>query len=330
MNFKELTMTFLATAIFLSLFNTEVSGRVVPKKESSEESQDPPESLTSNQNTEDVSTSKLESLPSDGEQFSIQTNQIVQSSSSPQTAPSEDETSSTVDLVGLPQELVLDLVAPLTSLDGSQAAGKKSATVYDHLMSLRDNLLGDPSPDDSKGQDFIEPSVAIASNTGNVNIDFHYNPVYTVYGHLNSMKDYLLGNSNSSSQMFQEPPEALKKAQDAFNANLDLVLRGVMEGMLPKVERIRREADSERRTFIDVFINFLGALMGRQQCSEIIACRTGKFVGYQVPGAGVIMMIMESLIPQSIRAWFNVVKTAVMDRSDNCDVEYLCTLVDDQ
>ena len=41
------------------------------------------------------------------------------------------------------------------------------------------------------------------------------------------------------------------------------------------------------------------------------------------------MMIMENLIPGSIRSWFNVVKTAVMDRSDNCDVEYLCTLVDD-
>jgi len=325
MHFKE--MTILATAIFLSLSLTEVTARVVPKKASSDESPNSPESLTSNQNAEDVSTSKPE-------KFSIQTNEIIDSSSRPKVGLSEDETSASVDLLGLPQELALDLVAPLTSLDDSlappsKAGGKKAGTVYDHLMSLRDNLLGDSS-DDSRAGDLMEPSVAIASNTGNVNIDFHYNPVYTVYGHLNSMKDYLLGNSNSSSEMFQEPPEALKKAQDAFNANLDLVLRGVMEGMLPKVERIRREADSERRTFIDVFINFLGALMGRQQCSEIIACRTGKFVGYQVPGAGVIMMILESLIPQSIRAWFNVVKTAVMDRSENCDVEYLCTLVDDQ
>ena len=42
------------------------------------------------------------------------------------------------------------------------------------------------------------------------------------------------------------------------------------------------------------------------------------------------MMILENLIPHSIRSWFNVVKKAVMDRSDNCDMEYLCTLVDDQ
>ena len=60
-----------------------------------------------------------------------------------------------------------------------------------------------------------------------------------------------------------------------------------------------------------------------------LSSRTGKFVGYQVPGAGVLMMILENVIPQSIRSWFNVVKTAVMDTNNNCDVEYLCTLVDD-
>ena len=61
----------------------------------------------------------------------------------------------------------------------------------------------------------------------------------------------------------------------------------------------------------------------------LLSGRTGKFVGYQVPGAGVIMMILENVIPQSIRSWFNVVKTAVMDTNNDCDVEYLCTLVDD-
>lgn len=220
------------------------------------------------------------------------------------------------------------------SLPPAPEPGKKPGSVYDHLMSFRDSMLGTPGLNPDQNSDSQDPSLVVASNTGNVNIDVHYNPVYTVYGHLNTMKDFLLGNSNKttsemSEMLFQQPPEALLKAKEAFNANLDLMLRGVKEGMLPKVERIRREAHSERRTFIDVFINFLGALLGRQQCSEIIACRTGKFVGYQVPGAGVIMMILENVIPQSIRSWFNVVKTAVMDTNNNCDVEYLCTLVDD-
>ena len=171
-------------------------------------------------------------------------------------------------------------ITPSTSLNesppSSLESGKKPGSVYDHLMSFRDSMLGTPSP--KSDQNSKEPSLVVASDTGNVNIDFHYNPVYTVYGHLNTMKDYLLGNSNKTTSemselLFQQPPEALLKAKEAFNANFDLMLRGLNEGMLPHVERIRREAHSERRTFIDVFINFLGALLGRQQCSEIIACR---------------------------------------------------------
>jgi len=314
MNFKELTTTTAATAVILAIFLTSVTGRFVPKI-ATVPSQDP----------SDVSSASTENLPAEEEAFSIQTNQLGGSGSNLPLSEDQSPSSISSDLETLPEELALDLVAPLILLDESPAPPSQepasAASIYDNLMRLRDNVLGAGTE---------EPGVAIASNSGNVNIDFHYNPVYTVYGHLTSMKDYLLGNSTTRSEMFLEPPEALKTAQDAFNANLELILRGVTEGLLPKVERIRRDADSERRTFIDVFINFLGALMGRQQCSEIIACRTGKFVAYQVPGAGVLMMITENIIPLSIRPWFSVVKSAVLDRGDDCDVEYQCTLVDDQ
>ena len=56
--------------------------------------------------------------------------------------------------------------------------------------------------------------------------------------------------------------------------------------------------------------------------------RTGKFVGYQVPGAGVIMMMLEGIVPLSIRNWFEVVKTAVLDKTDNCETDFLCSLMD--
>ena len=56
--------------------------------------------------------------------------------------------------------------------------------------------------------------------------------------------------------------------------------------------------------------------------------RTGKFVGYQIPGSGVIMMMLEGIVPVEIRNWFNVIKDAVLDKSDDCEVEYLCTLSD--
>ena len=268
MNFKELTT--IATAIILTIFLTSsVTGRFVPQRD--------PIPI---QNPIDVepSSSSIENLPSEEETFSIQTNQLSDSSSNLPLSQDQSPSSISSDLEALPKELALDIVAPLVLLDGSpappsQVAVQEPATassIYDNLMRLRSNLLGGGAEESLMEQ---ESSVDIASNSGNVNIDFHYNPVYTVYGHLTSMKDFLLGNSTTRSEMFQEPPEALKTAQDAFNANLELILRGVTEGLLPKVERIRRDADSERKTFIDIFINFLGALMGRQQCSEIIACR---------------------------------------------------------
>lgn len=303
---------------------------LVPASQTNQTENDP--EVDSNDNAEDDSSSLLsvaEELTAPMMMIMSETPIESEDSGSNPTPLSEDQKS--------PVPAKDNKITPSTSLNESPPpsleSGKKPGSVYDHLMSFRESMLGSPSP--KSVSDSKEPSLIVASDTGNVNIDFHYNPIYTVYGHLNTVKDYLLGNSNKttsemSEMLFQQPPEALLKAKEAFNANFDLMLRGLNEGMLPHVERIRREAHSERRTFIDVFINFLGALLGRQQCSEIIACRTGKFVGYQVPGAGVLMMIMENLIPQSIRSWFNVVKTAVMDNNNNCDAEYLCTLVDDQ
>ena len=260
MNFRKLTLITLAVVLA-----TEITARVVPKNTDDSSQSQPSQYLK-----EDVQSSKQESLLLEEEKFNIDTSSQI----------AEDFEVSNPEPLGLVNDLVEDIVAPVLLLDGAssplqqEAGSKKPGSVFDHLMTFRNNLLGDPSPSPSSAPTSVEPSVALASNTGNVNIDLHYNPVYTVYGHLNSMKDYLLGNNNLSPQMlFQEPPEALKKAKEAFDANLEVVLRGVMEGMLPRVERIRREADSERRTFIDVFINFLGALMGRQQCSQILACR---------------------------------------------------------
>ena len=40
------------------------------------------------------------------------------------------------------------------------------------------------------------------------------------------------------------------------------------------------------------------------------------------------MMMLEGIVPVEIRNWFNVIKDAVLDKSDDCEVEYLCTLSD--
>ena len=52
-------------------------------------------------------------------------------------------------------------------------------------------------------------------------------------------------------------------------------------------------------------------------------------MGHRVPGAGVVMLMLEGLVPPSVRAWFEVVKDAVLDRTDSCDTDYICSLVDE-
>ena len=47
-----------------------------------------------------------------------------------------------------------------------------------------------------------------------------------------------------------------------------------------------------------------------------------------MPGAGVIMMMLEGIVPLPIRNWFEVVKTAVLDKTDNCETDFLCSLTD--
>ena len=49
-----------------------------------------------------------------------------------------------------------------------------------------------------------------------------------------------------------------------------------------------------------------------------------------MPGASLAVMMIEGIVPKSFTNWFMVVKTAVIDRSDNCDENFACSLVDDK
>ena len=48
-----------------------------------------------------------------------------------------------------------------------------------------------------------------------------------------------------------------------------------------------------------------------------------------MPGAQLAVMMAEPMIPNSMLDWFGVVKKSVIDRSDNCDIEYDCSLQED-
>jgi len=122
--------------------------------------------------------------------------------------------------------------------------------------------------------------------------------------------------------------EGIDMIKTGINIVLETILHGIMEGFLPSVERVRRDADGEKRTYMDTFVSLMGAMMGRLRCSHFVACRMGKWFQGRLPSAELVVMMVESIIPEVFLEWFGVVKISVIDRSDNCDANYECSLHD--
>ena len=68
-------------------------------------------------------------------------------------------------------------------------------------------------------------------------------------------------------------PKVVETVNEAFAVLFEVAVAGIFEGLFPHVERQRREAVDEKKTIIDIVLNLIGALIGRQQCSQIVACR---------------------------------------------------------
>jgi hypothetical protein len=47
---------------------------------------------------------------------------------------------------------------------------------------------------------------------------------------------------------------------------------------VPVAERMRRDAEPEKKTYLNGVVYVVGSLLGKQSCSNMIACRTGKFI----------------------------------------------------
>eukprot|EP00092_Neocalanus_flemingeri_P023026 GFUD01024960.1.p1 GENE.GFUD01024960.1~~GFUD01024960.1.p1 ORF type:complete len:210 (+),score=52.06 GFUD01024960.1:45-674(+) len=143
---------------------------------------------------------------------------------------------------------------------------------------------------------------------------------YSMYKHLMEVKDNIIEQESE--------PEVIKTVKTALQTLFEAALKGLVKGFLPHVERQRREATDDTRTYLDIVMNTIGALLGRQECSEIIACRTGKYVGQKVPGASMAVLMLEGIVPKALSSWFGVIKTAVIDKGEDCDEDYMCSLVD--
>ena len=91
---------------------------------------------------------------------------------------------------------------------------------------------------------------------------------YSLYKQLMEMKDQLT-NKNSTTR----EPKAVTTLKTALGMLYDSLVDGVFKGFFPHVERQRREASDERRAYLDMAVTTIGAVMGKQNCSRMIACR---------------------------------------------------------
>ena len=79
---------------------------------------------------------------------------------------------------------------------------------------------------------------------------------------------------------------------------------------------------------LDWIIDVIGALIGRQQCSQKVACRAGRLAQEKVPGSQMLVVMMETFVPPGLLRWFSILKTGVMSAFDACDISFLCDFTD--
>ena len=91
---------------------------------------------------------------------------------------------------------------------------------------------------------------------------------YSLYKQLMEVKNQLTSSNNT----MKEPP-AVSSLKAALSLLYDSLIDGVFGGLFPHVERQRREATDEKRAYLDMAVTAVGAVMGKQNCSKMIACR---------------------------------------------------------
>ena len=134
-----------------------------------------------------------------------------------------------------------------------------------------------------------------------------------------------------SSQIEIPNSEGLRLVMEALKVIGNAAMKGMLGGFLPKIERERRESshDWERSFLLDWILDMCGALIGRQKCSQKVACRTGKVMQDKLPGAQMMVVMFESFIPPVALDWFGVVRQSVIDRRDTCVEDYVCDFSQD-
>ena len=61
-------------------------------------------------------------------------------------------------------------------------------------------------------------------------------------------------------------------------------------------------------------------------CVVLLVHRTGKLAVERVPGAALMVMMLENLVPAGLKGWYSVLKAGVMDSDNDCVDGYTCSL----
>ena len=89
---------------------------------------------------------------------------------------------------------------------------------------------------------------------------------YSMFKQLMEVKEDITGEK-------EQEPKVVKTLKFALKSLFEAAYKGFVDGFLPHVDRQRREATDDNRSYLDIVIGAIGALMGKQGCSEKIACR---------------------------------------------------------
>ena len=96
---------------------------------------------------------------------------------------------------------------------------------------------------------------------------------YSLYKQMVEMKQHLLSNSPSPNKPDTEP-EILTRLKNALSLLYDAIIDGLLFGFIPNFEKQRREAREGEKNYLDVLVLIIGALLGKQSCSNMMACRS--------------------------------------------------------
>jgi len=185
-----------------------------------------------------------------------------------------------------------------------------------------------PSPGRESGGSAIVPEPMLTSNLA------AKPDSYDMYKHLMEVQAALTLEPSE-----EDAPE-VKTLKSALKTLFETAWQGLYYGFMPEVARHRRSVGVEvlqdffkasqpfqkEKSHLDTFITFMGAFFGMQNCSEVIACRTGRMAAERLPGAAVLVMMAESVIPIGLKSWFAMVKRGVMGIDEDCTIGLRCSL----